>query len=428
MSALAEEADWLIVDHYGLDARWESRVRTVASKIMAIDDLADRRHDCDLLLDHNPQVADRYDSLLPPEADRLTGPRYALLRPEFAAARGAARGGAVERIVVFMSGTDPEGTTLVVLSALSEPDLKDIDLDVVIGGASSHLAAVKVAAEGRGHATVHVDTRDIAGLFARAGLAIGSGGVAALERCCVGVPSITIAIADNQRPGLEVLNKRRAVAHLGDLTAVTAETISSMIRRLRASPEDVRALGAAAASVTDGQGTSRVVAAIKGDAGGISVRRATMADAEILHRWRNDDAVRAASFSSDPIPYADHCRWLERALVDPERILLIGTLSKAPVGTVRYDIAADRATVSIVVAPKAQGRGVGAALLEAGEAYLGNVAQVTQLDAEIKPDNGASLRLFARAGFAPAPSGTSDRMLYVRRLPARFAQMSSADV
>jgi UDP-2,4-diacetamido-2,4,6-trideoxy-beta-L-altropyranose hydrolase len=427
-TALAGPADWLVVDHYGLDARWEMRMRAAGRKVMAIDDLADRAHDCDLLLDHNPQVADRYDSLVPPTADRLIGPRYALLRPEFATARGTLHRGVIERIAVFMSGTDPEGSTLMVLAALAESDLRDIELDVVIGGASPHIAAVKAAAERRGRATVHVDTPDIAGLFARADLAVGGGGVAALERSCVGVPSITIAIADNQIPGLEVLRNRGAVAHLGDIAMVSAEIMSAMVRRLRNSPAQLEALAETAASVVDGKGTGRIVAAMMGGSEGLSVRRATMDDAARLHLWRNDDAVRAVSFSSEPIPYDDHCRWLERAVSDPNRIILVGTLSQTPVGTVRYDIAGDRATVSVVVPREAQGRGIGTALLDAGEAYLGNVARVARIDAEIKPDNVASLRLFARAGFAPAPSEAPGRVLYVRRLPAPFAHKSYADV
>ncbi|MGE5538265.1 MAG: UDP-2,4-diacetamido-2,4,6-trideoxy-beta-L-altropyranose hydrolase [Gemmatimonas sp.] len=428
IAALGGPVEWLIVDHYALDARWETAVRPVARRVLVIDDLADRRHACDVLVDHNPQLADRYDHLVERAADRLLGPRFALLRPEFAGHRARRRDGAVERTIVFMSGTDPNGSTLVALAALSEPDLRDLDLDVVIGQGSPHLDAVTAAVERRGRATLHIDAPDIAALFAAADLAVGSGGVAALERCCLGLPSITIAIADNQKPGLGALRKVGAVAHLGDLGTVTANSLADAVRRLRGSRGEVQALAEAARSVVDGQGTSRVVAAMQGRAEGVAVRRATMADAAILHGWRNAEAVRAASFSSQPIAYADHCRWLEQTLADPNRIVLLGTLSQAPVGTVRYDIAGDRATVSIVVAPDAQGRGIGTALLGAGEAYVGSIAApVRRIDAEIKPDNHTSLRLFARAGFSPAPSGSADRMLYVKTLSSRAAHTSSAD-
>ncbi len=113
--------DWLVVDHYALDAQWERAVRPSAAKLMVIDDLADRPHDCDLLLDQNAQdeTKDRYAGLVPSSARRLIGPRYALLRPQFAAARGRARDGSVKRILVFMSATDPKGATLLALDALS---------------------------------------------------------------------------------------------------------------------------------------------------------------------------------------------------------------------------------------------------------------------------------------------------------------------
>lgn len=418
--ALAAPVDWLVVDHYGLDARWERAMRTKAARILAIDDLADRDHDCDVLLDHNPQgeAGSRYDGRLPERARRLIGPRYALLRPEFAAAR-AQRGapdGRVRRIAVFMGGTDPVGATLLALEALSSPDLRDLAVDVAIGRASPHLGAIEGAAAARGRAAVRVDTPNIAAMFAEADLAIGAGGVAALERCCVALPTVTMAIADNQAPGLEWLAGHGAVRHLGDFGALTVETLADALRALRVAPEDVKAMAERAGALVDGGGTARVVSALIGTRIGLRVRAATPYDAEILYRWRNSDAVRAVSFSSEPIPFADHCCWLRSVLANPLQVVLIGLVGDAAVGSVRYALSDRGADISIVVAPEMHGRGIGGELLEAGEAYLrGLHPERLLLRAVIKPDNEASLRLFTKAGFKRSVE-EPDRVLYVKEL------------
>lgn len=266
LQALAEPVDWLVVDHYAIDSRWERQLRTRARRILAIDDIADRSHDVDVLLDHNPQdeTGRRYDGLLPEGARRLIGPRYALLRPGFAAARTRrpSRDGSVRRINLFMGGTDAAGATLAALAALSEDDLRSIPVDVVIGGASPHLAAIRRAAAARGNAALHIDASDIADLFARADLAIGAGGVAALERCCVGLPTVTMSVAANQEPSLAQLAAAGAVYHLGRFGAVPELELARAVRALVAEPKLLYKIGEAAHGIADGRGVSRVVAAV----------------------------------------------------------------------------------------------------------------------------------------------------------------------
>jgi UDP-2,4-diacetamido-2,4,6-trideoxy-beta-L-altropyranose hydrolase len=420
LERLRDAVDWLIVDHYALDARWERTARAKARRILAIDDLADRDHDCDVLLDHNPQAetGSRYDRRLPPHARRLIGPRYALLRPEFAAARARrpARDGSLRRIAVFMGGTDPNGATLLAIEALAKPALRRIPVDIAIGAASPHLAAIRAAADARGDATVHVGLPHLADLFADADLAIGAGGVAALERCCVGLPTVTVAIAENQMPGLEWLAGHDAVRYLGYFLAVSGDKLSEALSALRAAPDVMRMMSERADALVDGEGTARVVSALLGSRMGVRVRAATNDDAELLHRWRNSDAVRSVSFTNEPIPFSDHCHWLRNALENPLQVILIGLAEDVPVGSVRYALSDRGADISIMVAPEMQGRGIGGELLETGEAYLRALhPERLLLRALIKPNNAASLQLFTRAGFKRAVD-EPDRVLYVKDL------------
>lgn len=420
VQALPEPIDWLVIDHYAIDHRWERQMRGRARRILAIDDIADRRHDVDMLLDHNPQdeAGGRYNGLLPEGARRLIGPRYALLRPDFAAARakGLPRDGSVRRINLFMGGIDAAGATLVALAALSEDDLRSIPLDVVVGGAAPHLSAIRRVATTRDNTALHIDASNIADLFAGADLAVGAGGVAALERCCVGLPAITMSVATNQEPGLAQLAAAGAVHHVGRFDDVTPAKLAAEVRSFLGEPEILTSLSQSARALVDGRGVERVAARLLKGEGYLVVRPATMADAALLHGWRNAPAVRAVSLNSDPIDYARHAAWLTTALADPARVILVGLLGQEPVAFIRYDIADGVATVSIVVAPEAQDRGMGSAMLAEGENYLRNQrSAVRQLRAVIKPGNAASMRVFARAGFTPASEGPA-QMIYLKPL------------
>jgi UDP-2,4-diacetamido-2,4,6-trideoxy-beta-L-altropyranose hydrolase len=416
LAALEGKVDWLIVDHYALDARWEKMLRKAAAQIMVIDDLADRSHDCDLLLDQNARdlTTDRYATLLPFATHRLIGPRYALLRPQFTASLGRARDGGVARILVFMSAMDPKGATLLALLALSSNErLRTIPLDVVIGGASPHLDTIKARAASHGSAKIHVDTDEMAALCAAADLAIGAGGVAALERCCLGLPTVTLSIAANQEPGLASLAAAGAVRHLGRFEDVSYGRLASELDDLLFDKASVSELSKRASALVDGRGAERCAAAVLGPAA--TLRKATMDDAQRLLDWRNEESVRLASLNSKPIALSDHLAWLERKLADPNHRHWIAESVGDACGSVRFDIADSKAQVSIVVAPDQRGTGFGGRLLvEAEKRLLSERPDVTAFVAEVLPGNDASKRLFSRSSYQLSSDEALSPLRYIK--------------
>jgi UDP-2,4-diacetamido-2,4,6-trideoxy-beta-L-altropyranose hydrolase len=193
--------DWIVVDHYALDERWEKAVRASCKKLMAIDDLADRQHDCDVLLDQNyyADMQMRYIGKVPEHCQLLLGPRYALLREEFRTLRDKVkvRDGDVKKILVFFGGVDYGNYTSLAIQALAELNI-EVKVDVVIGAQHPNQEDVKIACNNHGF-SYHVQTDRMAELMVNADLAIGAGGTASWERCCLGLPSIVICIAVNQR-------------------------------------------------------------------------------------------------------------------------------------------------------------------------------------------------------------------------------------
>jgi len=197
----AYRPDWLVIDHYRLTRADESALRAPGRRLMVMDDLADRPRDCDLLLDPGyGRSTEDYRGLVPQGAQVLAGPRYALVRPEFAAIREQAlarRGeGPVRRVLVSLGLTDFGGVTGRVVKALL-PVLGEVELDIALGSAAPSLGALKALTDPR--ISLHVDAADMARLTAQADLAIGAGGSSTWERACLGLPGVTVILADNQR-------------------------------------------------------------------------------------------------------------------------------------------------------------------------------------------------------------------------------------
>ena len=194
--------DWLVVDQYGLDSTWERMLRPHVGKLMVIDDLANRQHDCDLLLDQNyyRDMDRRYQGLVPEECITLLGPAYVLLRPEFADARQRLRlrDGVVRRILVFFGGGDSTNQTQKAVEALKLLDRPDIGVDVVVGAANLNRNAVQALCDQQPNVTFHCQVSNMAQLMLNADLGIGAGGATTWERCCLGLPAITMVFAENQ--------------------------------------------------------------------------------------------------------------------------------------------------------------------------------------------------------------------------------------
>ncbi|HSW11250.1 MAG TPA: UDP-2,4-diacetamido-2,4,6-trideoxy-beta-L-altropyranose hydrolase [Solimonas sp.] len=404
VAAIAEApVDWLIVDHYALDARWERALRAHARQIMVIDDLADRPHDCDLLLDHNlgGLEAGRYEGLLPPACVKLMGPRYALLRPEFASARAARpqHDGSLHRILLFMGGADPGNESAKALQAFRQIEDSTLAIDLVIGAANPHAASLQALAAADARVSCHYPARDMGELMVAADLAIGAGGVTQIERCVAGLPSLLISVADNQVEGCRLMARRGAAWYAGPSEQVDADTLAAGLRQLAAAPDWLAHMADSARALADGLGTSRIVAAMAGR--GIVLRTATPADSRNIWEWRNHEDTRRHSGDGQPIPWEGHEKWFATVLQSSQRHLLIGEDARGAVGVLRFDRDGDAAVISIYLVPGRHGQGLGSELIAAGTEWARrNLAGVRVIHAEVRADNLASAGAFVKAGYS----------------------------
>ena len=270
MELVSDGCDLLVVDDYGLDAGFEKALRGWARAIVVIDDLANRPHDCDLLLDMSlGRHATDYAERVPPACRLLIGPSYALLRPQFAAGRAAAlirrrQAPPVGRLLVSLGGTDPHGLTGRVLEGVVASGLA-LSVDVVAGLAETtdrdHLRD-KAAAIPR-PVRLLAGVEDMAGLMSGADLAVGAGGGSALERCCLGLPTLLIVTAENQTLQANAIAQAGGAGLLGWHERVTPAKIATAINRLAGDAHGRSAMAEAAAALCDGEGAKRLVEAIR---------------------------------------------------------------------------------------------------------------------------------------------------------------------
>lgn len=400
LQALAGQSwDWIIVDHYALDERWERAVRVNCKKLMVIDDLADRQHDCDVLLDQNFYVdmQTRYVSKVPTHCQLLLGPRYALLREEFRTLRDKVRvrTGDVKKILVFFGGVDADNYSSLAIQALAELSIT-LPVDVVVGAQHPNREQIQQACTAYGF-ICHIQTTRMAELMADADLAIGGGGVATWERCCLGLPAISFCLAENQRK-LIVDAALAGLIYAPISRRNLVEVIRHHVDSLLENPALIKLISSTAMKFVDGKGSLRISAAM--GINFIEIKQAGKDDSINIYEWRNNKKIRNASINSGLISWEEHQRWFDAILTDKNRDLIIGTIKSKPVGIVRFDIENDAAEVSIYLVPEGGFAGQGRNLLMSAERWLNaNRPEIKCIHASVLAENVASKNLFLASSY-----------------------------
>jgi len=393
--------DWVIVDHYALDARWEQAARVFARRIAVIDDLADRDHAADLLLDQNFGASEaRYAPLLAPTCRRLLGPRYALVRPEFQRAVSSPPQQA-RRVLVSFGGFDVAGMLPRTLQALA--GLQGLQVTCIAGLNHAHGELLRQLCAGQPGWELHDFVDDMPARMAAAHLFIGAAGGTTWERAALGLPSLCVSVADNQRTGAEAMARAGMHLYLGEAGQVDVAALRQAIALLLGNQALRQCFAERSRTLVDGRGAQRVAVALLGEQ--LVLRPARNEDARLLFDGRDAPEVRRRSQQGQALHWPDHQAWLAATLADRQRLLLIAETTDGPVGSVRYDrLPGRRARVSLYLFAGRFGLGWGRVLLARGEACARERwPDLEVIEAQVLPDNQASLQLFAGAGFVQSP-------------------------
>jgi UDP-2,4-diacetamido-2,4,6-trideoxy-beta-L-altropyranose hydrolase len=255
--------DLLIVDHYALNTEWHKQLRPFIGRLMVIDDLFNRSHDCDFLLDQNLTACEKnYETLVSARCQRLLGTDYALLSDEYSKLRqqGDACSGQLNKVLIYFGGVDPDNLSGMALKALSEDNLKEVEVSLVIGANNPpYKHELLQQAQQRPNTVVLEPQKSLSELMFDTDLMIGAGGATSWERLCLGVPSVIVTLAENQQYISSTLDKFGLAVHLGSSEQVTEKDFFSAVDELAQQPEKLVSMSAAGRGLVDGQGCARVV-------------------------------------------------------------------------------------------------------------------------------------------------------------------------
>ncbi len=415
---------WAIVDDYDAEPEFCAAFREASgARIAIMDDLGRPGLAADLIVNPTPGFTpEDYPSSPGVPVPRLClGPDYALLRRQFAFARKIAMtrpiaSGPITHLLIAFGGVDPLNATELALTVAR--DLGIPRIDIVLGRGAPHLAAIVAAVASLGTASValHIDRANMAELMAECDLVIGAPGTSTFERCALGLPSLLVGIAENQRANAAFLEKSGAAQLAGFLTnesrAAIAGELRERLRALDADPALRQQMAERAARFCDARGVARLALALLPalplgmGRGELVLRLAETADETRLLDWQRAPETRRFARNPDPPEAEAHRRWLAAKLAADGDWFLIGEIAVTPCGFLRLDRFGEdhgcpQFLISIAAAPGRHGQGIGRALLAGARA----LAPGAHFYAEILPGNVASLALFRSAGYESEADG-----------------------
>ncbi|MCX8156080.1 MAG: UDP-2,4-diacetamido-2,4,6-trideoxy-beta-L-altropyranose hydrolase [Verrucomicrobiae bacterium] len=402
-TAARQDAHWVVVDGYHLPPALCPMLQAAGLRVLWVDDFGTPESFApDLLLNQNLGAAAAWYPHLAPSTELLLGPRFALLRREFAGWHTWARPipPRAGRLLVTLGGSDPANVTARVIEALRRLGERAPTALILAGAANPHAEALARAVEGLPHQLVR-QADDMPRLMAEADLALAAGGTTVWELAVMGLPALLLCLADNQRRNCEALAAAGAALNLGWHAEATPEAIAQALEALAADAPRRGAMSAAGRQLVDGRGAGRVCLHLREE--DVLLRPATLNDARLLFEWFNEPAVRAVSFSSEKVSWEHHLAWLQARLADPHHVLWMAEAAPGrPIGQARFALAGATATLSISLAAETRGQGWGPLLIWAACRKLCRQhPEVARVEAWIKPDNAASRRAFEKADFLP---------------------------
>ena len=398
LAALADiKPNWLIVDHYGLDINWELAVNSDDLKLIVIDDLADRKHLCEMLVDQNlGRRKEDYNFLVPVDCLCLIGPEYALLRPEFEELRhyslARRKNPDLKTLLVSMGGVDKDNTSETVLDILNLCELpKDCSINVIMGSHAPWLKTVKDKAKKMQYQTeILTNVTNMAQRMSDADLSIGAAGGTSWERCALGVPSFLMVLAENQRDNVVSLEKCGAAKYFD------STSFSSFLNN---SPEvKLRQMAIIAGALCQGDGATRVVQALLAGSGisKVSLIPAKPSDCDYIYSLQIQPAVRKFFRNVDVPNYDKHCSWYHKRLLELDGIIFKVKFGGEAAGMVRIDkLGSISPELSIIISSEYEGKGLGTKAISLICDLLPDVC----LKAVVHAKNIGSMKLFGRSGF-----------------------------
>jgi UDP-2,4-diacetamido-2,4,6-trideoxy-beta-L-altropyranose hydrolase len=425
-------AGWLLLDGYRFGQAYYGAAGAAGLRVMAIEDGPRLPcHAVDIIIDGSPDAPDQYPA--PAKTVLLRGSQYVLLRREFTGRRGAlTRGGLpvkeeaeVPRVLVTFGGSDPQGLTLEVLTALRQ-DRPVGQWAIVIGSHYPDPRMVRQLAALDPSVKIVDEPSDMSTWIDWADVVLAAAGSTAWEIAARRTPAALVVAAENQARVAATLAAAGAALDLGVAARLSAARMIEAVLDLARATRKRCAMAEAAASLVDGKGASRVIAVAQAlgarrlDKEDVLVREATDTDARPSWALANDPEVRARSFDRPEISWQSHETWFRGKLRTESSSLWILDVAGAVAGVVRYDRDDDgsSAEVHFAIAAPFRGKGLGTGALRWTFARACRDLGVERVRGVVLKSNLASSQAFLSNGYLQANERVErghDCIVYERR-------------
>jgi UDP-2,4-diacetamido-2,4,6-trideoxy-beta-L-altropyranose hydrolase len=400
------KAELIVTDSYAGDALYETALARDGGRLIVFDDLANRKHFCDILVDPTPgRAAVDYQRFIPSRAQALLGPRFAMVHRAYREKRAAAcrrqvKGIAVRRILVSMGSTDPTDATSSVIESIKTLG-SNVRVDVILGAGAPHRE--RIAGRLAANMRLCVEPDELDRIVAEADVAIGAPGSSSFERFVVGLPSILIPVANNQMHNARAMDKAGAAMVLPTPILNDAQAFGSVIAGFIADKSGRIALSRAASQLTDGRGAERLLVALSNidlaaHPSQPTLRLAEAEDEEWLLALQRRPKTRRYARNPNVPSQEKHRTWLGATLENPSRLLMVVEKNGIPVAMVRLDKLAEHPLtfeISIAVEERCWGQGIGKAALVG----VRRIVPAADIVATVMPENQRSIELFLFAGY-----------------------------
>jgi UDP-2,4-diacetamido-2,4,6-trideoxy-beta-L-altropyranose hydrolase len=395
-------ADWVVIDSYDFGGEYQKIIKNEGLRLLTIDDYGHAKHYyADIVLNQNISADEGLYVNRESYTQLLLGTKYTLLRREFWQWCGWKReiSTVARKVLVTLGGSDPDNVTLKVIQALQLVEVDDLEVVVVVGGTNPHHEQLKsVCLDSKFPIQLKRNVTNMPELMAWADVAIAAGGSTNWELAFMGLPSVIIVTAENQRAIAEKLDVMKLAVNLGWYENILTTDIASVIGELIVSDTTRKEMTKSCQDLVDAEGSQRVLRNMEAKL--LKLRLVEEKDSRLLWEWSNDPEVRAASFSTEPIAWEDHIQWFKSKINAHNCIFYIALdINNVPIGQIRYDIERNEAVISISIDRKFRYQGYGTHLINLGCKQIFRDTNLTKIHAYIKPNNQVSIKAFSQSNF-----------------------------
>lgn len=396
------ETNWVVVDGYQFGSEYQQTIKNSGLRLLFIDDYGHAEHYyADLVLNQNISADEQWYQHREPYTQLLLGTRYTLLRREFWQWREWQRTvpPVATKVLVTLGGADPDNVTLKVIQALQLVEVEKLEAVVVVGGSNPHYESLEMAGQdSRFPIRLQRNVTNMPELMAWADVAISAGGSTCWELAFMGLPSILLVLAENQRAIAQKLATLNQAINLGWHQDVESNNIADTLSVLLQSTAQRINMIEVSQQIVDGEGVFRILKNL--EANSLQLRPVREEDCELIWHWTNDPLIRSVSFSSEYIPWTDHVQWFTSKLGDRNCVFYIAlNPENLPIGQVRYEIRNQEATISLGLAEPFRGLGYGSRIILLSCQKLEHDSAIKKINAYVKPNNLASINVFLKSGF-----------------------------